>query len=223
MLILRRILLRSIAESQDRRCVPRAKRPGFASVPSLTLLALLQDDVAVKEFGGPIGVTAMMIGFPILMYYLWISAEFYKGGWFLPTGYSLPELQAFAAKFCHYIYEHAFPTLYACAIYLGFCLLQVRAASDKRAPKFYPQPSALGHSLSVPFLSALAPFLTFKSYPLQFALATFVPGPYFEGMPIPHEGNRKLKYLCNATSCWWITLALAFSLHVSGIWRLTGA
>ena len=31
------------------------------------------------EFGGPKGVVAMMIGFPILMYYLWICLWFYDG------------------------------------------------------------------------------------------------------------------------------------------------
>lgn len=31
------------------------------------------------EFGGPWGVTAMMVGFPMLMYYLWICLWFYDG------------------------------------------------------------------------------------------------------------------------------------------------
>lgn len=31
------------------------------------------------EFGGPVGVTSMMLGFPILMYYLWICLVFYGG------------------------------------------------------------------------------------------------------------------------------------------------
>ena len=31
------------------------------------------------EFGGPWGVTAMMVFFPILMYYLWICLWFYDG------------------------------------------------------------------------------------------------------------------------------------------------
>ena len=37
------------------------------------------------EFGGPWGVTAMMIGFPILMYYLWICLWFYDGKLVTPT------------------------------------------------------------------------------------------------------------------------------------------
>lgn len=31
------------------------------------------------EFGGPAGALGMMVGFPLLMYYMWISAEFYGG------------------------------------------------------------------------------------------------------------------------------------------------
>lgn len=37
------------------------------------------------EFGGPWGVTAMMIGFPMLMYYLWICLWFYDGQLVFPT------------------------------------------------------------------------------------------------------------------------------------------
>ena len=35
------------------------------------------------EFGGSIGTAAMMIFFPILMYYLWICTTFYGGSLFL--------------------------------------------------------------------------------------------------------------------------------------------
>lgn len=31
------------------------------------------------EFGGPLGALGMMLGFPLLMYYMWISAQFYNG------------------------------------------------------------------------------------------------------------------------------------------------
>ena len=31
------------------------------------------------EFGGSLGVLAMMIGFPMLMYYMWIGATYYDG------------------------------------------------------------------------------------------------------------------------------------------------
>jgi delta24(24(1))-sterol reductase len=37
------------------------------------------------EFGGPPGVIAMMLGFPVLMYYLWICLWFYDGQIIYPT------------------------------------------------------------------------------------------------------------------------------------------
>lgn len=48
------------------------------------------------EFGGPWGVTAMMIGFPMLMYYLWICLWFYDGQLVLPT--SIGDIQPFLNK-----------------------------------------------------------------------------------------------------------------------------
>lgn len=38
------------------------------------------------EFGGPWGVLAIMTGFPILMYYLWICLVFYDGQLVFPHG-----------------------------------------------------------------------------------------------------------------------------------------
>jgi delta24(24(1))-sterol reductase len=37
------------------------------------------------EFGGPWGVTAMMLGFPVMMYYLWICLWFYHGQFARPS------------------------------------------------------------------------------------------------------------------------------------------
>lgn len=37
------------------------------------------------EFGGPIGVTAMMICFPALFYYLYVSLYFYDGQYYIST------------------------------------------------------------------------------------------------------------------------------------------
>lgn len=52
------------------------------------------------EFGGPLGVTAMMTGFPILMYYLWICLWFYDGQLVYPK--SLDDVQ----PFLHKMWEH---------------------------------------------------------------------------------------------------------------------
>jgi delta24(24(1))-sterol reductase len=39
------------------------------------------------EFGGPLGVTAIMLGFPVLMYYLWICLWFYDGQLVYPNSW----------------------------------------------------------------------------------------------------------------------------------------
>ncbi|ODV84244.1 hypothetical protein CANARDRAFT_201583 [[Candida] arabinofermentans NRRL YB-2248] len=39
----------------------------------------LKEEVPEYEFGGPAGAIGMMLGFPALMYYMWISAQFYSG------------------------------------------------------------------------------------------------------------------------------------------------
>lgn len=43
------------------------------------------------EFGGPIGVTAMMIGFPLLMYYLYICLSHFQGEMVHPRALTGPE------------------------------------------------------------------------------------------------------------------------------------
>ena len=52
----------------------------FSRVPIeeyiFTLLGFMQSRY---EFGGPWGVVAIMTGFPVLMYYLWICLWFYDG------------------------------------------------------------------------------------------------------------------------------------------------
>ena len=55
--------------------------PTFLNSPFLPTQKLL----ARWEFGGPWGVTAMMVGFPMLMYYLWICLWFYDGRLVVPT------------------------------------------------------------------------------------------------------------------------------------------
>jgi Delta24(24(1))-sterol reductase len=74
------------------------------------------------DFGGSFGVTAMMIGFPLLMYYMWIGATYYNGKF--PTR----ELgQSYADFFKHLgnlIYEGAFPSLFAWEIYWAFFIFE---------------------------------------------------------------------------------------------------
>ncbi|KAL9627497.1 MAG: hypothetical protein Q9164_007592, partial [Protoblastenia rupestris] len=74
------------------------------------------------EFGGPFGVSAMMVGFPLLMYYMWIGATYYEGH--LP----LPGKGQSTSDFFHQLgimaYDGAFPHLRAWTAYWSFFLFE---------------------------------------------------------------------------------------------------
>lgn len=70
------------------------------------------------EFGGSLGVTAMMIGFPTLMYYMWIGATYYDGKF--PTPEPSETFTEFARHMGDLIYEGAFPSVKAWVMYWVF-------------------------------------------------------------------------------------------------------
>lgn len=64
----------------------------------------------------------MMIGFPLLMYYMWIGATYYDGGFPLPDqGESKAQ---FIRHLANLIYEGAFPSVKAWAMYWAFFLFE---------------------------------------------------------------------------------------------------
>lgn len=74
------------------------------------------------EFGGSLGVTSMMIGFPLLMYYMWIGATYYDGKFPRPTdGQNMGD---FITHLGNLVYEGAFPTLRAWKIYWVFFVFE---------------------------------------------------------------------------------------------------
>lgn len=74
------------------------------------------------EFGGSLGVSAMMIGFPSLMYYMWIGATYYDGHLPLPEeGQAIPD---FLRHLVGLVCTGAFPSLKAWAIYWGFFVFE---------------------------------------------------------------------------------------------------
>lgn len=80
------------------------------------------DNTGHFDFGGSIGVSCMMIGFPLLMYYMWIGATFYDGKFPTPApGQSFVE---FGQAMGRLVYEHAFPSLKAWEIYWIFFLVE---------------------------------------------------------------------------------------------------
>jgi delta24(24(1))-sterol reductase len=70
------------------------------------------------EFGGSWGVSAMMICFPLLMYYMWIGATYYDGKF--PTPSDGEGLVAFGKRMSRLVYIGAFPSLKAWAMYWIF-------------------------------------------------------------------------------------------------------
>ncbi|KZS94323.1 ERG4/ERG24 ergosterol biosynthesis protein [Sistotremastrum niveocremeum HHB9708] len=84
------------------------------------------DKHEVYEFGGPWGVTAMMTGFPILMYYLWICLWFYDGQLVFPS--SVDDIQPFLGRMWGHVKQDAFPTPYAFAMYGSLMAFQLLLA-----------------------------------------------------------------------------------------------
>lgn len=55
----------------------------------------------------------------------------------------------------------------------------------------------------------------------QCVLYITLPGVWAKGDPIPHRDNIRLDYFCNAVFAFWVTVATAGALHVSGLFPIT--
>lgn len=75
------------------------------------------------EFGGSLGMTAMMIGFPALMYYMWIGAYFYDGKF--PRPAADQTWTEFFLQLVHLVKTEAYPSNKAWSIYWYFGLVQM--------------------------------------------------------------------------------------------------
>lgn len=74
------------------------------------------------EFGGSLGAASLMIGFPLLMWYMWIGATYYDGQIPLPEeGQSWAD---FGRHLTGLVYEGAYPTAKAWAIYWIFFVFE---------------------------------------------------------------------------------------------------
>jgi len=73
------------------------------------------------EFGGSWGTSAMMIGFPTLMWYMWIGATYYDGKFPSEPNMTWGE---FGKHMAELVYTGAFPHLKAWAIYWVFFVFQ---------------------------------------------------------------------------------------------------
>lgn len=75
-----------------------------------------------KEFGGGWGCSALILGFPTLMYYMWIGATYYDGR--APTPEPGQSMSDFLQHLVHLAYEGAYPSAKAWAIYWVFFVFQ---------------------------------------------------------------------------------------------------
>lgn len=75
------------------------------------------------DFGGPLGVSAMMIGFPLLMYYMWIGATYYEGKF--PSREPGQNLVDFFKHLGSLAFNGAFPSLKAWTIYWTFGIFEM--------------------------------------------------------------------------------------------------
>lgn len=93
------------------------------------------------DFGGSVGVTCMMICFPLLMYYMWIGATYYNGKFPRPEdGESFVD---FVKHMGNLVYKGAFPSLRAFQIYWTFFLFE--ALLYVYAPGVYAYGKPLAH------------------------------------------------------------------------------
>jgi delta24(24(1))-sterol reductase len=67
-----------------------------------------EDSSGLHEFGGAIGMSAMMICFPALMYYMWIGAAFYDGKF--PTRTEGQSWQDFFGHMWYLVKTEAYPS-----------------------------------------------------------------------------------------------------------------
>jgi hypothetical protein len=74
------------------------------------------------EFGGSFGTAALMAGFPIVMYYMWIGATYYDGQFPMPE--EDQTWKDFAHHLLHLVHQGAYPTAKAWSIYWSFFILE---------------------------------------------------------------------------------------------------
>ncbi|QUC23506.1 uncharacterized protein UV8b_07747 [Ustilaginoidea virens] len=75
------------------------------------------------EFGGSLGALGLMMGFPLLMWYMWIGATYYHGK--LPLRNDDQTWLQFGGHLARLVYQGAFPTAKAWAIYWAFFVLEM--------------------------------------------------------------------------------------------------
>ena len=107
------------------------------------------DSTGHFDFGGSIGTLCMMIGFPLLMWYMWIGATFYDGA--IPTRETGQTLEEFGKHLFDLVYEYAYPSLYAWQIYWIFFVLQMAFYCLMPGVTTYGKPLAHENGKQLPY------------------------------------------------------------------------
>lgn len=100
------------------------------------------DNEVVFEFGGSLGVLALMILFPLLMLYFTTCLTFNKGA--MITSFTYEE-------FSRYV-QAAAPTPYAFKLYCGFCFVQLFFSSVMPGLIVYGEPVPSEGNKKLPYL-----------------------------------------------------------------------
>jgi hypothetical protein len=73
------------------------------------------EDAGELEFGGSAGCLALIVGFPLLMYYMWIGATYYDG--YIPVPRHGQTVLEFGKQLGNLVYTGAYPDRRAWSIY----------------------------------------------------------------------------------------------------------
>jgi delta24(24(1))-sterol reductase len=129
-------------------------KPNKNGVPEfkqkVTKLDVKLDNQVKYEFGGPVGVTVMMLGFPCLMYYFWVCLEFHQGRLIYPS-----DLSQWKYWVVQEIWEkvklRAAPTTWAIQMYMGYVLFSFVLAYTMPGPvvEGLPIPSLNGQRVNI--------------------------------------------------------------------------
>lgn len=132
---------------------------GSENAAEATPSRYLPKDEIEWDFGGPVGALGMMLGFPLLMFYMWISAEGYGGA----AAWPAPEQSwgDFVGDLWAYFLAHGVPSLRSVFVFTTFMVVQ--AVFYLTLPGIWTKGQPLEHlnGKQLPyFCNALASFYT---------------------------------------------------------------
>ncbi|KAH7402181.1 c-24(28) sterol reductase [Phaeosphaeria sp. MPI-PUGE-AT-0046c] len=92
------------------------------SSPMTDHLRFTDGETDEVEFGGSFGAASLIVGFPLLMWYMWIGATYYDGHWPVPAADQT--WMGFVRDLCTLVVDGAYPTQKAWMTYWVFFLIE---------------------------------------------------------------------------------------------------